>query len=115
MTAWPAELPQIPDRDGFKETGPKLQLRTKMETGPDKVRRRTTRGTRKQTMSFLMTTAQTFILDDFYEQNVALTWDFPKPRGGTVKKFRFTEKEIDYTPAGGDYWRVAVEVEEMIA
>ena len=44
MPTWPNTLPVSPLLDGFSETLPETLIRTKMETGPDKVG--TTRGAR---------------------------------------------------------------------
>ncbi|QLH37711.1 MAG: hypothetical protein HWD60_00095 [Defluviicoccus sp.] len=41
---WPSSLPQKPLVDGFSETAPNLVVRSPMDVGPAKVRRRATAG-----------------------------------------------------------------------
>lgn len=40
MPIWPLDLPQAPQRDGWSDTAPNNLLRSEMESGPMKVRRR---------------------------------------------------------------------------
>ena len=113
MASWPAELPQEPERDGWEEKGPKLQHRTNMDAPIAKVRRRFTKGVRPLTMSFIMTAAETLILDDFYEENVGLSWDFFDPRTQTTRKYRFTDEPIVYKNIGGITYRATFPVEKL--
>lgn len=56
MLIWPTELPQAPLRDGWSDTAPNNLLRSEMESGPMKVRRR---GTAKPHV-----VACTYVFDD---------------------------------------------------
>jgi len=46
MATWPASLPQTVKATSFQETAPKEVIRTQMDAGPAKVRRRFTAGVR---------------------------------------------------------------------
>ena len=116
MPVWPESLPQVPLLGGYDETPPALTLRTDMDAGPAKVRRRFTAGVRQYGMAFLLTAAQLGTLDTFFMDDLeggALSFDFPAPRGGGTIAVRFVEPPA-YTPAqSADTWRVAVQLEQL--
>jgi len=62
---WPATLP-APLTDGYGEAPPDTTLRTAMDCGPDKVRRRCTAGPRLFSLRYRLTAAQVATLDTFY-------------------------------------------------
>lgn len=65
MPTWPVTLP-APALNSLQESPPNNVLRTQMDKGPDKVRRRTTANIRPISFTLLLTPAQIQILDDFY-------------------------------------------------
>ena len=58
MATWPGTLPDYVMQSGFSETLPNNVIRTKMEVGPPKMRRRGTAAPRPMKWKLYMTTAQ---------------------------------------------------------
>lgn len=100
---WPATLPERFLIDGFTESAPDVVLRTPMETGPAKLRRRATNAVRPIRGAIRITYAQRALLDAFYLDTLAggtLTFDWVHPITGDDATFRFVSKPT-YTPAAG--------------
>lgn len=98
---WPNSLPQQVDR-GFTETIGINVLRTPMDAGPAKLRRRTTRP-EVLTISFLMTTEQVAILEDFVLNTLqgVFRFSFIHPR-------KQVGIEVRVVPTGdGQYFSIA--------
>ena len=98
---WPLTLPQVPQK-GFTESGGVLVVRTPTDSGPAKMRKR---GSKPQTLNvqFLMTTAQTILLETFVKTTIqgTIRFGFPHPRTGVVS-------EVRIVPQGeGDYYTLS--------
>ncbi|NNG04360.1 MAG: hypothetical protein HKM95_09700 [Inquilinus sp.] len=92
MPVWPAALPQDVLIAGYSEEVPETTIRTQMDAGPAKVRRRFSAGVRKFAVTVALTRAQVQILDDFYLtdlQGGALRFDWTHPRTLAAVQFRF--------------------------
>jgi len=79
---WPATLPQGLLKSSFSDGPPDNLLRTQMEAGPAKVRRRTTAGVRPLSGAMRVTAAQWAIFKTFFDtdlQSGALSFAFPDP------------------------------------
>ena len=114
-TVWPVTLPQYLSTDGYSESPPELSVRTQMDAGPAKVRRRFTAGVRPVSGSVLLTEAQIEILDAFYVTTLeggSLTFDWLHPRTAASATFRFTAVP-KYSTQGGDLWRADLALEIM--
>lgn len=114
MTIWPDTLPQSPLADGYGETAPDNTVRTEMEQGPAKIRRRGTAAVRKLRFALLLDAAQVETLDDFYAETLAggaLAFTFPQPRGDGTVQCRFV-KPPEYGAAGKAF-RAAMELEVL--
>lgn len=115
MPSWPSTLPQTPLLRSYGETPPNLVLRTSMDAGPAKVRRRFTAGVRQFSFDFQLTGAQLEILDSFFMDDLAAgstAFDFPSPRTGDPVQMRFTEAP-QYSARGGDIWIVKLSLEAL--
>ena len=115
MAAWPETLPQSPLAEGFRETPADASLRTMMETGPAKLRRRTTAAAATLSLGYLMGTAQLAALDGFYAgtlQGGTLAFDFTHPVPVETVSCRFRQPPARAALNGG-YFRVAVELEVL--
>ena len=115
MATWPVTLPEIPLIAGASETAPDVVIRTQMDAGPAKIRRRFTAGVRKHQMKMILTTAQVAILDDFFVSTLsggAVAFDWENPRTNVAAEFRFTGPP-QYTPVSGSYYDVGFELEEL--
>ena len=115
MADWPSTLPQIPLQRGFSESPPDTTIRTKMDAGPAKLRRRFTANVRPINSSFILTKAQIAILDTFYVTttvggSASFTW--LDPRTKVLKSFRFTAP-FEYVLISGDLWTVSLKLEQM--
>lgn len=114
MAAWPGTLPQNFQTSGYQETGANNTIRTQMEVGPDKVRKRTSSDVRTVTGRMYITGAQYTIMRDFYENlheygALSFTKD---DEHGTNRTWRFV-KPPAYTHIGADNWWVRLEIEEL--
>jgi len=112
---WPSSLPQRPSPQGFSETPGRPIVRTEMDAGPPKMRRRHTAGVRRYSMSFDVTKIQVATFDTFYVTTTAygsLAFDMINPRTDATEEFRFAD-EPEYANLGGDHWVVTIQVEQV--
>jgi hypothetical protein len=115
LYTWPLSLPQVPQR-GYSEQGGANILRTQTDTGPAKQRRRAA-SANKMSVSFLMTTAQAAIFEDFVLNSLkgVARFYFKHPRLLTQQEVRIVptgssdEYTIDYHAP--DYWMVKFNLE----
>ncbi len=120
MAAWPATLPQIPLHAGLTQSGKANLLRSVMEMGPDKVRRRTTAAVRPMAVSFVLTQAQKATFETFVESTLGggvERFDLPNVRGGgslhVVRMARGDGSPVyDMVPVG-TRWQVSFDLEIM--
>ena len=114
---WPLSLPQKVQK-GFTESSGVTIIRTPVDYGPAKMRRR---GKKPSTMdvSFLMTTAQVSTFENFVNNSIYGTYrfGFPHPRLGTQVEVRLVPSgdsqlyTLGYAAPG--YWNVSFQLEIM--
>jgi hypothetical protein len=112
MATWPASLP-YPALNTLKETPPENTIRTQMEKGPAKLRRRTTANVRPLSFTLKLTPAQVTTLDDFFTTTTfsgAVEFTYTHPRTGASVTARFTEPPT-YSEVGGAIYNAAVALE----
>ena len=105
MTTWPSTLPK-PAIGTFNETPPKNTIRSEMDKGPAKVRRRTTANVRPISFTLRLSPAQTAILDEFFTTTTAsgsLSFDFEHPRTKATVEARFAQEPSYKEFAGVKY------------
>ncbi|MCW5699969.1 MAG: hypothetical protein KIT00_09020 [Rhodospirillales bacterium] len=111
---WPYSLPQRPLAQGFNEQAPNSVIRTQMEAGPPKVRRRFTAGKRTIDMQLRLNADQVETLDAFHDSSLqggALSFDWVHPRTGAAATYRFVESP-SYAPiARGRLWTATLKLE----
>lgn len=93
MAAWPATLPQA-FFVGVSETKNNNLLRTKMDSGPDKVRRRFTAVGKKVVTPIILTGTEKQIFDTFFETTIkdgSLSFAWKDPTDDSTKNFRITK------------------------
>ena len=115
MPAWPITLPASPLVEGFRETPPDTVLRSPMDQGPAKLRRRTTAGTGALSLTYLLSRAQVNALMDFFNDTLAggsLPFDFTHPVNGATLACRFRQMPA-YAPVNAEYFRAAIELEVL--
>ena len=112
--AWPGSgFPTLPTVSGASETPPDTGLRTPMDAGPAKVRRRFTSGPRVYSMRFVTTAALVGTFETFYTTDCSGgTAEFTclHPRTGASSTCRFLSVPM-YTPLGGTAWEIAFQME----
>lgn len=110
-------LPENPQK-GFTETGGVLVLRTPTDQGPAKLRYR---GVKPQVLNltFMMTTAQTVLLEKFIKDTLSGTarFGFKHPRTSVIVEVRIIPQgggdyyTLTYVAPG--YWNVAIQFEVL--
>ena len=113
MAAWPASLPEYPLADSLQETAPDLVLRTQMDAGPAKVRKRFTAAPVQLAMRFELTKAQVATLLSFYETDAdggATTHTMTHPRTSATVTVRFVGQP-QVRSISADIWQADVQVE----
>jgi len=118
VSTWPTTLPQVPQK-GFQESIGVNVIRSAMDAGPAKQRRRSRRPSTMD-LSFILTTAQTVILESFIT-NVIMgvrRFTFPHPRLlGTTVEVRILPGSdgeffrLQYLAPG--YWTTSLKFEIM--
>lgn len=103
---WPSDLPDAVLEDGYAESMADNMIRSPMDVGPPKVRRRGTSAPRAIALRQLLTTAQVANLETFYYSttsggSLAFTWEHP--RTGSSSSMRFTGPPA-ISPAGPGRW-----------
>lgn len=101
MPVWPAALPQYPLLNSFVETSPSAAiLRTQMDVGPAKARRRSTAEASTYAMTFAPVDASARLaFVDFYLSDIgsgSLPFDLPHPLTGVVGSWRFASAGQHY-------------------
>jgi hypothetical protein len=110
---WPTTLPQTPMMRGFGETPGDNVIRTSMDVGPPKLRRRSTAVPRNFTLVIRCTTAQIDILDDFFTgdcRDGSLPFDWKHPRTGGAATYVWGAPP-KYAPVFGDFWEASMSLE----
>ena len=110
---WPETLPQELLMDGYGGKAPDLLLRSAMEVGPSKVRRRATAGVRPVSGEMYLTAEQLEIFKEFYNDDLlagSLRFDWTDPDDGTTAvEMRFTEAPSWSMEEG--YYRITLALE----
>jgi len=114
---WPSTLPQMPNTN-YSETGGVLILRTSMDAGPAKMRRR---GKRTETMqvTYNLSTAQMATLETFAKDTLQGTarFGFTHPRTLAVVEVRIIPESGGsmYTTSyiAPNYWQVSLKLEVL--
>ena len=118
MPTWPTELQPYPLVSGYQEAPPNTAIRTEMDTGPAKQRRRYTAAPRTITGAVVLKTkAEVDVLDAFFVttlQGGALSFDW-QDRNGVTRTFRFVagSDALTYEPIEPDRWRASMRLEIM--
>lgn len=111
---WPITLPQALLINGYAEAPANTSLRTAMDAGPAKVRRRFTAGVRPISGQIIVTTAQLAILKTFYNitsQSGALRFNWNDPLDSTTGvEMRFAA-EPNWVPISGSKFQVSLDLE----
>jgi hypothetical protein len=116
IPAWSTQLlPQVPQK-GFTESIALNVIRSSMDSGPAKMRRRST-GVNSMDLSFIMTTAECATLETFIKNTLFGTkrFSFPHPRTGSTVEVRIVPSgegeffKLQYLAPG--YWNTSLKFE----
>lgn len=113
---WPKELPQVMRLEGLSGKLRTAVVRTEMDAGPQKTRRRYTVAQKDFSGSVVVTEAQRRILEAWYRQtlgNGALRFVMADPQTLAPAEFRFLE---DYSEESADgLWTITMQLEKLNA
>lgn len=115
MDTWPIALQQRLNADDFEVKYGDTTIRTDMDIGPAKVRRRFTDAVDIYTCSIFLGISDWSILKDFYKTSLAggsLPFLFTDPFSGAQETFRFAVPP-DGRPIGGRIFRITMTWEKM--
>ncbi|MDR1836408.1 MAG: hypothetical protein LBQ89_02000 [Treponema sp.] len=111
---WPELLPSGLLADGFSKQPQSNIIRTSMDAGPKKARRRYTARTVKYSGKQVFDAAELAVFEQFYHNVIAdgvLRFNFNDPVTGETAEFRFTE---DYTVNEIEgYYEVTLSLERL--
>lgn len=107
MADWPSTLSIL--LDNYSEEAPDRVIRSQMDVGPAKIRRRSSAAVRNISLNLFLNDAQVETFDDFFDANDALVFNFTNPRTAVVENARFTSKP-SYTRKE-TMWAVSVQLE----
>lgn len=113
MSTWPASLPQTPLASGFSQSLANNVVRTEMDTGKAKVRRRFSAGVTPVQAALSLTGTQKDTLIAFYSSTLSdgadeFSWT-DHLNGGTVS-YRFVSPP-QYSYESADLWRTTLNLE----
>lgn len=114
MATWPATLPP-PVLNSLKESPPDNTIRSQMDKGPAKVRRRTTANIRPISFTMRLTPAQVETLDTFYDVTTfsgADEFDYTHPRTSAAVTARFVSPP-EYSELEGVLYNCSISLEIM--
>jgi hypothetical protein len=117
IPVWDVGLPQVPQK-GFTESVGVNVIRSPMDSGPAKQRRRGV-GTNTMDLSFILTTAQTTTLENFIKNTLqgVKRFSFPHPRTSATVEARIVPGSdgeffrLRYLAPG--YWETSLKFEIM--
>jgi len=110
---WPATLPQCLEVAGYGTAMADTMLRTAMDAGPAKVRRRFTAGVRPVVGRITVTAAQLATLKTFFTDSTlsgAIRFAWTDPETGDAVEMRFTQPP-SWTAYGASQYLVALGLE----
>ncbi len=111
---WPTTLPQEPLVEGFSGTPQNTLIRTSMDAGPEKTRRRFTAASEYYTVSWVMTGAQFTTFRDFFTDTIAggsEEFEMNHPITGETALVRF-RGPYQFVSTGA-HWKISAEIEVL--
>lgn len=120
-TTWPVSLTRSPRLGDLSEEAPDVLLRSEVDVGPAKLRRRFTGDARRFSVALDLTRSELTTFDVFFRDTTeggALSFDWKHPRTGAAAVFRFLRPptyrpQAPRTASGGEWWRVTFDMEML--
>ncbi len=113
MSVWPVSLP-LPLSNTLQETPPQSLIRTQMDAGVPKVRRRSTATVRQLSFQVMLSASQVSTLDTFFLTTTlggSEEFDYTHPRTGAAVTARFTAPPTYADANTGDHFLTTIELE----
>lgn len=119
-TTWPLTLTRTPRVADLQEDAPEIVIRSEVDVGPAKIRRRFTGDRRRFTIGLDLRRSEVETFDVWFREQTfggALSFAWKHPRKGTAADFRFLSTPT-YRPKsprgdGSEWWTVSFEVEML--
>ena len=115
---WPSSLPQKPQKEGYRRVLPNNLIRSSMDTGSDKVRKRGRYKPQVVSATYVLTDAQRNTLETFIHDSIAegaICFNWPHPELNKLVRARLKASNdgiIDFQPFGDTLrWQTTVELE----
>lgn len=115
---WPTTLPQVPQFNGYKRSLPNNLIRSSMDTGSDKVRKRGRFKPEVVSATYLLDNAQKTTLENFVHDNLAegaICFNWPHPELNKLVRARLKAGNngiFDIQPYSTSLmWQVSLELE----
>ena len=112
---WPAALQEYLEQQEFGLVYGDTTIRSSMDVGPSKVRRRFTKGVDEMTGSITVKNDLYSTWENFFKVTLAggsLTFEYNHPITGVLTEYRFKGMP-SVSNIGGEYFRVSMSWEEM--
>jgi len=119
-TTWPGSLTRTPRVAELQEDAPAIVIRSEVDAGPAKIRRRFTGDLRRFTIGLDLRRSEVEVFDLWFREQTyggALSFSWKHPRKGTAADFRFLSTPT-YRPKaprgdGNEWWTVSFDVEML--
>lgn len=114
MASWPSSLPEDLLIDGYSETLPDTTIRSNMEVGPAKVRRRISYNVTPVEGRIFVSTNQVASFTAFYNDDLgggSLAFSMTHPRTDVMSNFRFTSSPKITADNSSNYWFIDLNLE----
>lgn len=115
---WPSSLPQRPLVDGYKRTLPNNLIRSSMDTGSDKVRKRGRFKPQVINATYVLTNTQRNALETFVHNSIAegaICFNWPHPELNRLVRARIKASQdglLDFAPyKDTSRWAVTLNLE----
>lgn len=118
MTAvWPVTLPPAPDTYGFKIIYPQNVIRTRMDYGPIKQRRRVAWSREQMVVAFVVDSTQLATFETFYKTTVqsgVLPFQWTHPMRQVLGEYRIIEVPDIESQEFGLWYRITLVLEHVL-
>jgi len=117
MAEWPSDLPNFATPSGYQESFGNNIIRSGMDLGPAKLRRRATAAVRVISFTQTLTSEQIQILESFYlttlqHGSLPFTWTHPRT-GIAIANVQFAEPPSITPSGGGNYFEVSYKLTQI--
>ena len=114
--AWALTLPQAPSADGFRVVYPSVVVRSSMDAGPTKQRRRVAWAKKTMVAPFVMSPTQLTDFEEFYKNTVRAgtdVFEWTDPMRDVLGEYRIIEDPQIEADEYGLWYRVTIVLEHV--